>query len=312
MADQLLDLTGLQYFKQQCDATYITEDDVPVKSVKLNDFALTPDAQGAVNIHIGMNGGTITPDEYGYVWIPAPTMYWGGDSEPYQWGLLGTNESVRFDNHADGVKVDLEREHSDSPKTVSYSKVLASTDYVSVRTIKVDSVALTPDAQKAVNVKTGRVIVQADNAAQTGVLLAGYTSAGADCNTRFSRAADGVRFQTAIDDSGATTPIDVTLPDEARVSAMIAAAQVGVTWDIVTDLPATGTAGKMYLKGPIGSGTNIYEEWIWINTGTEQAPNWVWENIGTTAIDLSGYVQKTDIELITTQQIDALFATTTP
>ena len=61
MADQLLDLTGLQYFKQQCDATYITEDDVPVKSVKLRGSTLTPDAQGAVDIvtpfFLGVTGG---------------------------------------------------------------------------------------------------------------------------------------------------------------------------------------------------------------------------------------------------------------
>ena len=310
MADQLLDLTGLQYFKEKCDATYITEDDVPVKSVKVNAFALTPDAQGAVNINIGMNGGTIAPDEYGYVWIPAPTMRWGGDSEPYQWMLAGWNDFVTFDNHADGVKVDLEREHSDSPKTVSYSKVLASTDYVSVRTVKVNGTALTPDAQKAVDVQVPKSEIRVSGTRQSVAVISGYQPSalgGHENYASFARTTNGVRFATGIDDSAATSAIDVELPDEARVEAMIAAAQVGVTWDIVTDLPATGSPGKMYLKGPIGSGTNVYEEWIWINSGTSESPNWHWENIGTTAIDLSGYLQKTDIELITTAQIDALF-----
>ena len=274
MADQLLDLTGLAYFKQQCDATYLTDADLADKP----------------SIHHNEYGVCIGNNHY----------------EPS--GVTYYDLSVYSADHYPQGTVHITYKTESEWRTIEVPSVGAMDLIVPVRTVKVNGVTLTPDAQKAVNVQTATVTIGVDSStqAQTYANMYGVTR-GIDSYAKFSRTANGVNFETAIDDSGATTSINVNLPDEARVEAMIAAAQVGVTWDIVTDLPATGSPGKMYLKGPVGSGTNIYEEWIWINSGTSESPNWHWENIGTTAIDLSGYLQKTDIELITTAQIDALF-----
>lgn len=75
----------------------------------------------------------------------------------------------------------------------------------------------------------------------------------------------------------------------------------GVSFEVVTSLPATGNAGKIYLKSNgSSSGSNIYDEYIYYNNK--------WELIGSTAVDMSGYLKTTDMVAITTAEIDALFA----
>ncbi len=78
----------------------------------------------------------------------------------------------------------------------------------------------------------------------------------------------------------------------------------GISFEIVQALPATGENGVIYLVPSGGTVPNIYDEYIWIvNSGTGS-----FEKIGTTDIDLSGYVQFTDIVYATDAEIDALFA----
>ena len=218
MADQLLDLTGLAYFKQQCDATYITEDDVPVKSVKVNRTALTPDAQKAVNVLVPL-------------------------------ARVGVSEG-----------------------------------------------------------------------AQTGMVFAGYQQDGKENSLVISRTANGVKIETGIDDQDATTPLYTNLPDEARVNALIAAAVTAGVGDItsfryepVATLPASGENGVIYLVPNGGSNPNVKDEYLWINKGTTESPDYGFELLGTRELDLSGYLQSTDIEAITTAEIDAITgATPTP
>lgn len=65
---------------------------------------------------------------------------------------------------------------------------------------------------------------------------------------------------------------------------------------VVDTLPvaSAGTMYKIYLIPKTGGKTqNIKEEYITLKGGTEESPTYTWEKIGDTAIDLSGYVQKT-------------------
>lgn len=78
------------------------------------------------------------------------------------------------------------------------------------------------------------------------------------------------------------------------------AAVTGVSFEVVQALPASGAAGTIYLVPNSGTGTNVYDEYIWVSNS--------WEKIGTTAVDLSNYVQFSDITLATNAQINALFA----
>ena len=80
---------------------------------------------------------------------------------------------------------------------------------------------------------------------------------------------------------------------------------VGVEFRKVQALPAQGENGVIYLLPKSGTPPtgNIYEEWIWISSDSS------YEKIGETSIDLSGYVQSSDLVEITTSDIDTMFAT---
>lgn len=91
-----------------------------------------------------------------------------------------------------------------------------------------------------------------------------------------------------------------------EVTAAIASAIAGVTQFeqiIVETLPTTGEKGKLYLvPNTNASGKNIYDEYLWIESSGS------FEFVGTTDIDLSGYLQKTDLEAITNAEIDTIVA----
>ncbi|MBO7670864.1 MAG: hypothetical protein J6S60_09780 [Oscillospiraceae bacterium] len=175
-----------------------------------------------------------------------------------------------------------------------------------IESVKVNGTALAV-TDKAVDVEVPEVTAWGENQNDGEGNFISLTLGNDNYSVQLKKSNTG--WDISYGDSGWNTGTPETtkhLPDEARVNALIAAAQVGVTWEKVAALPDTGEPGKMYLLGPGGSGQNIYEEWIWINSGTAETPNWHWENIGTTAIDLSGYLQTTDVEAITTAEIDEI------
>lgn len=92
---------------------------------------------------------------------------------------------------------------------------------------------------------------------------------------------------------------------DAQVAASIAEA-VGKITSFETqvvdgELPLTGKKGVIYFKSSSKSGVNqAYDEYIWVNDK--------WEFIGTTAVDLTGYVQDTDLEAISNAEIDGMFS----
>lgn len=68
----------------------------------------------------------------------------------------------------------------------------------------------------------------------------------------------------------------------------------GIEYSIVSSLPASGQKGVIYLVANSGSGTNSYDEYIWLTNK--------FEKIGTTDVDLSGYLQTSDA--MDTEDID--------
>lgn len=74
----------------------------------------------------------------------------------------------------------------------------------------------------------------------------------------------------------------------------------GIEFEIVSELPATGVKGTIYLVGA----STPYDEYIWIEpTGAD--PHF--EQIGSTSIDLSGYVQASEMHALTNAEIDTIF-----
>ena len=90
-----------------------------------------------------------------------------------------------------------------------------------------------------------------------------------------------------------------------EVDAAITAAIAGVTqirFEIVQELPQVGENGVIYLvlygQGPQG---NIYQEWIWLSSSQS------YETLGSTnQIDLTNYVQFSDLIAISNQDIETI------
>lgn len=74
----------------------------------------------------------------------------------------------------------------------------------------------------------------------------------------------------------------------------------GIELEIVATLPATGEKGVIYLVGD----TTPYDEYIWIEPTGGTAH---FEQIGSTSIDLSGYVQASEMHALTNAEIDTIF-----
>ena len=71
-----------------------------------------------------------------------------------------------------------------------------------------------------------------------------------------------------------------------------------IKFQIVSVLPETGSTSTVYLVST--ARTNSYDEYIYVDN--------TWEQIGTTDVDLSGYVQSSELEAITNSQIDTILA----
>lgn len=125
-----------------------------------------------------------------------------------------------------------------------------------IATVKVNGSALTPDANKAVDVTVP---------------------------TKTSDLTNDSDFQTG-----------------TQVSTAITTAIAGVTqfdYQVVESLPATGVKGTIYLMANSGSGSNVYDEYVWIDNK--------FEKLGSTEVDLSGYYTKTEVDTLLNAKADA-------
>lgn len=74
----------------------------------------------------------------------------------------------------------------------------------------------------------------------------------------------------------------------------------GIEFEIVSALPAAGEKGVIYLVGS----ASPYDEYIWVEPTGGTAH---FEQIGNTSIDLSGYVQASEMHALTNAEIDTIF-----
>ena len=105
---------------------------------------------------------------------------------------------------------------------------------------------------------------------------------------------------TTLSGYGITNAYTKTETDTAISTAV--AGITGVSFEVVTSLPATGEDGVIYLVSNSGSSPNSYDEYIWLSAQSR------FEKIGTTDVDLSGYVQSSEMTTITNAEIDTIVA----
>lgn len=122
---------------------------------------------------------------------------------------------------------------------------------------------------------------------------------GLDIPTKVSDLTNDSGFQTASDVQSAIAAADIptklsdltndmtfqTLTEITNLINDAIGSAVGLNFEVVQTLPATGEGGTIYLVPNGGSAVvkNVYDEYIWYNGA--------WEKIGSTEIDLTGYIR---------------------
>ena len=206
-----------------------------------------------------------------------------------------------------------------------------------IETVKVNGTALTPDAQKAVNVTVPTATSDLTNdgdgdspfATEDYVDTYGGKIDHIQVNgteqtitqktvnilvpTNNNQLTNGAGYQTSTDVDGlidtalanGNDPYTTTSDAQDLIDDALAGI-TGIDFQVVTTLPASGVKGTIYLVGT----SSPYDEYIWIEPTGGTAH---WEQIGSTDVDLTNYWtsqsgQTNSLIAITTAQIDALFA----
>ena len=198
--------------------------------------------------------------------------------------------------------------------------ILAQESDITVKTVKVNGTALTPNSNKAVDVDvpvfsgygTGQPGMGTEECVNVKIANRG-NSDYIDINFT----ANGLTLTGSIYDNdiagGTNCRSSRIIPDETRVSALIATELAdisGVDFVVVAanaELPATGANGKFYLKATGATGGNKYDEYVWVNHGTAESPDYGYEKLGTMDVDLTGYIKESDLQFATTEDIIAIF-----
>ena len=145
-----------------------------------------------------------------------------------------------------------------------------------IDTVKVNGTALTVTG-KAVDVSVPTTVAELTDSADYAL--------AADLPTAVSELTNDSGYQTASD---VATAVADALDDVT-----------GISYESVDSLPASGSAGVIYLVPKTGgAGSNVKDEYIW--TGS------AFEKIGDTEVDLSDYWATSDLTAITTAEIDTI------
>ena len=174
--------------------------------------------------------------------------------------------------------------------------------------IKVNGTAQTPDSNRQVDISvpTDSEIAEKIEAygyqteTQVNQIIAGK---GHQTAAQVKAAIEGYGYQTAAQVNAAIT--GKGYQTSAQVQAAINESLSGITGiDIqpVESLPTTGKKGVIYLVAHAHGDTDNYDEYVWVASKNK------YEKIGNTDIDLSGYVQKTDLVELTDKDLETMWA----
>lgn len=193
-----------------------------------------------------------------------------------------------------------------------------------IDTVKVNNVALVPDANKAVNIAVPTALSELTNDGDGTQGSAYATEDYVDTNggkidtisvnnvqqtiTNKNVNIDLTSYALTADVPTATSDLtnDSDFQTEQEVQTLIddALADVtGIDFEVVQALPQSGQKGVIYLVQKTGTSGDVYDEYIWV---TPQGSAAHFEKIGTTEVDLSDYWAISDLVAITTAEIDTI------
>lgn len=198
--------------------------------------------------------------------------------------------------------------------------ILAQESDITIQSVKVNGTALTPNSNKAVDVDVP--VFSGSGKGEPGMgteecVNVKIADRGNSDYIDINFTVNGLTLTGSIYDNdiagGTNCRSSRIIPDETRVSALIAAELAditGVDFIVVAaneELPATGAKGKFYLKATGATGGNKYDEYVWVNHGTAESPDYGYEKLGTMGVDLTGYIKESDLQFATTEDILAIF-----
>lgn len=260
-----------------------------IETVKVNGTALTPDAEKAVNIDL--SGYAKTTD------LPTKVSDLTNDGD----GTTGSKFATEAYVNTNGGKIDKIKvngtEQTITNKAVDITVPTKTSDltndsnFVSDASyVHTDNNYTTTEKNKLSGVASGAQVNKIESIKVNGTAQT-ITSKAVDITvpTNNNQLTNGAGYQTA---SEVQTAIN------SAISGI-----TGIDFQVVASLPATGTKGVIYLISNSGTGTNIYDEYIWVTNR--------FEKIGTTEIDLSNYYNTTNLLALTNQEIDTIISTST-
>lgn len=323
ITDKIVTKERLQYFKGKLDANGYKN---VIEKIKVN----------------GTSQSVNTTDKSVNLFLPTWDFDHGATSYSKTVALLLRTEdgqstrkgmALSIDNDSDPQKVmvgvwgnlDTEMYHAEVPTIAAMDEAIENAmagagDENVIEIVKVNGTALTPDENKAVNVIVNQIDVGRTNKGAANesdyARFARVMNDGSYSDKLaffYDKATDEFRalFETQGDFEN---DLEVQLASRTYVNTAITTELAGVTQidfvkvSDVASLPATGVKGTFYLVPNTGSGQNVYDEYVWVNKGTTENPDYAYENLGPQVLDLSGYVQESDLNEITTAEIDAMFA----
>jgi len=223
---------------------------------------------------VKVNGTAATKDENGYSLLT--------------FGTAAQSDSTDFDAAGAAAAVLGSSTDSASANTVYGAKAAAAAAQNDVDDLEalVGSTAVSTQIADAIGGLDSSISAETNKAIASVTITDGKITASTKITvpTNNNQLTNGAGYQTASD---VTSAINTAI-----------AGITGIEFEVVTTLPSTGRTGTIYLLSNGGSGSNIYDEYIYYNAH--------WEKIGSTAVDLSGYWSKTELTAITTAEIDAI------
>lgn len=314
-----LDDNGLLYFWQKIKLVFATKEALEdlsdtvdgivseggqpnvIESVKVNGSALTPDANKAVNVTVAqgsangtlaVNGSDVAVKGLGSAAYTASTAY---DASGAASAVLGTSTDAATANTVYGAKAAAAAAQSDVDAlenlvgSIAVSTQIANAiggldSSISAETGKgIASITIT-DGKITAHTKSTFLTAHQDISGKADLASPTFTG-----TPKAPTAAAGTK----------TTQIATTAFVDTAIGNAIAGV-TGISYEIVQTLPATGSAGVIYLIAHSHGTGDAYDEYIW--TGS------AFEKIGNTDIDLSGYWSTSNLVAITNSEIDTILA----